>query len=501
MAGGATTKVKVAQQQQPNDWETINDWETVSGRPPAAAGTAPGGQNFGLVPPVGFQRPERVDLPPDLMERIGHTALESLPYLGATAGALLAPEVSVPFGTFALGVGAAGAGAGVGSLAERGIRSVGDLPQPETTLGEDVLYKGVLPEAGGRVLTGTLSRVLGPLFKSSKLYQSGLKPVGSAESAERAVNAGVREGIVLDEQATAKTAAKIGKLNTEIESVINASPTNIAPDQYVKNVTGRFDKLRAKWSKDATGGEKFVDAIDEMERQFLINHGNVQPLHSITKSGKIVTIEPADMSLQELRNRAQPLSTGDAQAIKKQTYETIRTGNAKAWDNGIHPGLSVRANKEIARAMREELATIYPELNKLNAREGALIELEGQIKRYLKREGNKQITPYFIFPVIGGALGALGGGMGGAAGGIGAGALAAHLMRSALEDPAVKSRLAIALYKAGQTAIGKAAVKAAPYAAQAGIRATMLGNDEADRQAKISPLQERGIQVTIPPVR
>lgn len=437
---------------------------------------------FQLEPPAGYT-PSKPDLPASLLTN--ETLASALPYIGATAATMAGPP------GWLAGLGMAGLGAGIGSGAEQGLRKAEAMPgAPQSMgdfgkqLGEDVLYKGVLPEAGGKIINTVLAKTLGRYFNPERLYQSGLKPAGTEQSsAADIVRTGIQEKIPLSEQAVRIARNRIDSLQGQIEGVIQSTPADIPPGQYVSNIENRMDSLRAKWSKDATLGPKFVDQIDQAEREFLLNHGNPQP---ITKQVSIpsktfphtpqfqnVTIQPADMSLAELRRQAKPLDTADAQAIKKQTYETIRTKAANAYGADVHPGLDIRIRKQLGGAMREELANIYPELNKLNPREGALIELEDALERFAHREMNKQATPYFIYPIAGAMFG--GGAMAGHPGaGVGAAAftIGGHLLRTALEDPAIKSRIAIALDAAGRSVAGKVTSKVGPFIPAAGIRLT-----------------------------
>jgi len=403
-------------------------------------------------------KPQKADLPKDAPRRSVDLGLSAIPYIaGAGAGALTGGMGWIPAGLAAAGAGGISAGVEQGL---RKITGVNPSEHPLKEMGTAALEQG-LYETGGRFVLGALERVFGSYVNSMKLYQSGLKPSGTSEiKASKSVGAGIREGIPLTEKATGIVRGRIDSLNGAIERTIQQSPADIPPSRYVANIESKLDALRKSWSKDATGGAHFVDQIDEAERQFLIDHGNVQPIQvqtqvpsssGLTTPGgqpamvtKTVTIKPEDMSLGELRRNARPLSTGDAQAIKKQTYETTRTRKMNAYDPGVHPGLAIRINKEIPRALKEELEQIYPQIKKLNAREGALIELEGQLQRFTKREMNKQTLPYIPFALAGAAAG-------GAHGeGHTMGALAGIMVRQMLEDPAIKSRVAIALDRASR---------------------------------------------------
>jgi len=145
-----------------------------------------------------------------------------------------------------------------------------------------------------------------------------------------------------------------------------------------------------------------------------------------------------------------------------------------------HPAERIRANQEIANSLREEVKNLYPPLRNISPQQAGGIELEKAIDSFMRREGNKQVTPFFV-PMIaagfgGAGAGAMyGGSMEATAGGLGAASavLAANLVRSAIEDPAVKSAIAIALRRVANTypkTINLAA-KAAPYIMPTGAKA------------------------------
>lgn len=420
---------------------------------------------------------------------------DAMPAIGGLLGAAAVTPFTGGLGTvpaFLAGTAAAGAGGGLFSGIEQGIEKATQDPAAPKTAGEALKRTGqeageqALYEAGGRVLSGTLSKVLGRYLDPERLYQSGLKPTGSRESNVAGhIKTGIAEKIPLNEEARGVIGKRIDALNGTLERMIQSSPSDIPPQQYVNNIQGKLDQLRQQWGKDATHGRQFVERIDDMEREFLLQHGNPQPIvkqiQTPVNSGVLgpngkplqtmqtqtITIEPDKMTLAELRRQARPLNTLDAQGIKKQTYETIRTANKTAWDTGKHPGLDTRASKEISRALREELENAYANQNfigangkpmtikEINRRLGNAIGLEEQIDRFVKREMNRQITSMTAFGLAGAAIGGHFGGMEGGGGG----ALAGVLLRKALEDPAIKSRIAIALSSdAGQIA-GRAAKK------------------------------------------
>jgi hypothetical protein len=98
----------------------------------------------------------------------------------------------------------------------------------------------------------------------------------------------------------------------------------------------------------------------------------------------------------------------------------------------------VESQKALARGLREELDSAFPELKGINSKEGELIELEPVLERAVRRMKNKDVVG-FGTTVAAGA--------GGAAAGPG-GAVAGGLLRAVLDDPTLKSRIAIGLHRA-----------------------------------------------------
>ncbi len=453
-----------------------------AGSPAAPAGSAPlvdyealARKHGGLLTPPGGSLHEpppsgesQLDALPGMAKEAGMGVVHHAPEIATALTGLLVPQIGIPA---ALAV--AGATAGTASIAQQGIeKAVGDPNAPQSMdefanrVGDDTLYKGVLPEMAGKAITATIGKIMSRWTDPQKLYKAALRPSGKLEDATRDVATGVREGIAPTEAGLAEATKRIGDLHSEVEGIIARSPADISPSQYLSTIKGNLDKLRKEWGSDAIHGKEFVQQINGFERKFLLNHGNVQPktiqvTNPATNQPMTVTIQPEDMSLAELRQGAQPIKGMRAQEIKKATYQTIRTKDSGAWDSGTHPGLGIEGEKAMARSLRHDIGELYPKIKTLNPREADLINLEEQLERRIHIEGNKQAVPYFIFPAIGGMLGAAGGAHAGGAAGSGAlgaaGAMGGHLLRKALADPAVQARIAILLDRASKTTAGKAA--------------------------------------------
>ncbi len=124
-----------------------------------------------------------------------------------------------------------------------------------------------------------------------------------------------------------------------------------------------------------------------------------------------------------------PMLPSKAQALKTGTYQQTY---AKA---GESSATQLEAEKALARGLKEELEAHAPELKGLNAKQGAALDLEGVLTRAVRRAGNSDLVN------LGDAATATGGTIvGGPAGGA-----AATFLKKVVSNPALQSKLAIAL--------------------------------------------------------
>jgi hypothetical protein len=397
-----------------------------------------------------------------------------LPAAGATVLPFAVGAAAGPPGWLA-DIGLASAGALGGSIWKQALEND---PQKDTgtmlrEAGTDALLQGALPEGIG-VATGA---ALGKIFNPERLYQSALGPGGKAAEAEKAVRGGLEGKIVLNEGAQEANRLRGKALNDQIEKMIDSSSAKLSPKQYLSSLGDSLDKLRAEWSKDPIQGSNFLDQIDNYERQFLIDHGNVQP---ITRQGfnpakgftpqtqaTTITINPEDMTLAELRANANPIDAPTAQDIKQQAYRTINAGKASAWDPLGQSGVSIETRQSISRALRQDLEGLFPTLKDMNRQSGDSQALDKALDKFASRNlSNPWKTSLGALLGINAAELALGHPK------LVAPTIGLALVKKAMADPVLRSRLAIALHGAAQTpllpqlarAAGRAAVRA-PIAA------------------------------------
>ncbi len=262
---------------------------------------------------------------------------------------------------------------------------------------------------------------------ANKMYRSALKPPLGGQMGRKAgniVETGLEEGIPTSEAGHAEAGNRIDQINQQIENGIAArKQAGLTVD--VQNVVKRLDDLkqRAQYMDDPQG---YLDSIQSIEDKFVKGHSTIDP-----QTGAII-------------NSTVPIDK--AQKMKQVIGTDIRKsyGEMKSYE--------IEAKKNLVRGLKEEIESVFPEVKALNAREGKLIDLEEALRRFVNREGNHQlISPFTI--MLAGIAGTGGVAAGHPVEGAAAGAFAA-LTRMAMENPEIKSRIAIAARRAAQSGIG-----------------------------------------------
>jgi len=254
---------------------------------------------------------------------------------------------------------------------------------------------------------------------SERMYQSALKPSTTLSATQRAnvVKTGLDAGIPISPSGAEKLNGLISDLNSKIADQVKAGSQSGATIDPLK-VAQRVDQIKSKFTNQVNPGAD-LSAIDASKDEFL-------------------------------QNNPGPIPASDAQALKQGTYQQL-----KGRSYGELKSATVEAQKALARGIKEELETQFPEIKGLNAQEAQFIGLDRALEKALNRIGNHQLVGIGT-PIVAGAVGGTAGGPAG---------IAAGLMKALVDDPIVKSRLAIALNKAGRGAIpiGAAPAKIAAF--------------------------------------
>jgi hypothetical protein len=151
--------------------------------------------------------------------------------------------------------------------------------------------------------------------------------------------------------------------------------------------------------------------------------------------------------------------------MKQGTYQAL---GSKAY--GEVKGASIEAQKALARGLKEEIANQFPEIGNLNADESRLLDLQPVLEKAVNRISNHQLIGIGT-PVAGAATQAV-------TGSGGAGVVAA-VLKAVLDNPNVKSRLAISISKAQKVPFSQASAQVQAYSTALGASAGASASDGA----------------------
>ena len=227
-----------------------------------------------------------------------------------------------------------------------------------------------------------------------KLYQSALKPSTRLSDTERAnvILTGLKEGIPVSKSGLNVLDNTIDEINGRISSVIKnavSEGVNVSTESVVKHL----DDLKDFTNRTLTP-EYYLRQIKEIESEFLS--------HPLAKTGEL----PIDV----------------AQSIKQNTYKLLRKAYGELKDTQIE------AQKALARGLKNEIASQFPEINTLNSKETALINFQNELERAVGRIGNRDLVG--LGEQVAGAVNPLAG-----------------LVKRIIDTPEVKSKFAIVLQK------------------------------------------------------
>lgn len=243
---------------------------------------------------------------------------------------------------------------------------------------------------GKSVLSGTPEK----MYQSSAKFSTTIPERDRTKLARTALD----ERVMPTLQGVDKTRSLIDDLNTQIATKIDNAVQNGQTIQ-IDDLFTHFDELR----KDAylTGTPtKNINAINKVERDIRLAN--------------------------EALGRGE-LTAKQAQKLKQNIYRDLNTQYGKA-----SVPASAQAQKAVARAAKEQIELVHPEIKSLNAKEGDLIKLLQAIEKSSSRIANRDMAGIGV-PIKTGAGAAVGGDAGAMVG----------FVQGILDSPLVKARLAI----------------------------------------------------------
>lgn len=286
---------------------------------------------------------------------------------------------------------------------------------------------------GGTALANAAKPVAGAAAET--LYRSALKPSTTipVEQSSRMVKTALDNNIPISPDGLDKLNALQAQVNKTIADTIASDPNATVSKQAV--------------------AQRLRQTYQNVSQQ-------VSPTPDINRVKKV--------SYDFAQNNPDQIPAAKAQAMKQGTYQSIKSAAY-----GEMKTATVEAQKALARGIKEELEKQFPEIKGLNAQEGRLLELDPVLERAVNRIGNHNMIG--IGTPIASAAGASVGGPVGAA--------IAATLKAVVDNPMVKTRLAVALNRAskGTVSVPAATARIAAYSSALGAGASSASESDAQK--------------------
>ena len=296
---------------------------------------------------------------------------------------------------------------------------------------------GMLMGAAGKVLEKGLAAGIDKVGEMApRIYEKMIKMPNAMSRLARGkvTSTALKEEIPVTEAGLDKLQATTKEIQNQVNSIIDAGNKE-GKGVSARKVIANLDDARKKYANNPLADE-YIKDIDELE-------GKLRAKYINEKTGEDL------------------IPVAEAQKIKQSTYKMLKSHYEKSAKGVLGAGdlkdSQVQGLESFARGLKEQIVEQFPVLKNLNARDGALLDLEKYLTKAVNRIHNRElggIALDFAAPVIGGGIGGVEGGRqggaGGALGGIGAGAAVGMGITRAMRNPAFMSRLAFAMRKASK---------------------------------------------------
>ncbi len=288
-------------------------------------------------------------------------------------------------------------------------------------------------KAGAAMLPESLPRTM---YEASAKWRPSIPQATRKQLTETALT----EGIVPSEAGALKIEGTIAGLNDKIDGLIKSADATGAtiPRSAIYRELKQLRRDMGGAKIDAPKDLRKIDAIVKRFDEYMVESGK----DSLTPS--------------------------ELQAFKQDAYKHINFDTRR----GVASLAENETKKAMARAAKKELEKISPEIKDINAREGALIELQPEIERAAGRIDNRNIIGLdSAAKVTAGAV---------VGGGVGANIAAAI---AAVGSPKIRAHLAIQIAKYQKQGVPAAYIENNILPAmlrEAGIQAGKL-NESSDR--------------------
>ena len=298
--------------------------------------------------------------PANVMENV-----QNLPTMGGVVGGTLGGPL----------------GAGIGGATGETVRQLlnfltgrDEAPRPAGVIEQGALQGGL--DLGGQLLGR------GMAAGGRRLMQSAVKPSIKTEAGPL-VQTMLDEGITVSRRGLEKLNGLIAATDDEIRAAVRGSPAEID----TAAVATRIDDLEAQVSRQVDPAAD-VDAVRGVRARFLDANSRLEqigtqeiPSTLLDASGQpMLKVEPLYGQVP------QKLTPVQAQDLKTGTYRELR---GKYDPTRVEQSAQIRAEKALARGLKEELEQAIPGIQGMNARQGARLDVRDVIEHRLAIAGNR----------------------------------------------------------------------------------------------------------------
>lgn len=274
---------------------------------------------------------------------------------------------------------------------------------------------------------------------ASKIYQRalGLRRDTPIADARALGNTGVREGLVINEAGAQKLNDLVQNLQQQTTQEIKAGARagmtvdpNQAADYATREVLPKFNTV-TQGSSTKAGARAIREFLDENGARPAQPGQPPQPTGLYDSAGNPI-MRPGTSATPATPARPMPIDV--AQAKKINTYREVED------EFGKLSGSEIETKKGIAHNLMQQIEQHLPEVGSLNARQADALELRPAFEKAVNKaaNGTGNFRDLLVTEVASHATGRPGMG------------LVAGVMAKVLRDPALRSKLAIAINRAQQ---------------------------------------------------
>jgi hypothetical protein len=277
--------------------------------------------------------------------------------------------------------------------------------------------------------------------EATRLYESAAKPSRTYTKAERTalVEEGLNESLLVSASGRTKAVNKLAEVNDQIDKVVNTAAKH-GETVSLNEMLKPLEEIKRYYANSDTPSE-FFKQIDDYELQVRQDWGG---LTKDKTTGKLVGVQDAKIPIDK------------AQAIKRNIYKQL--GDAAY---GEMKSVLKENKKALARGAKEQIAALHPELKGLNAKDAALMDLTDVLENAVERIGNRELFGLREYAALA--------------------VSPKMLIVSILDNPAVKSRIAILLNKVAEGTAKPGVLRRA--AAPTGALKRTQATDETQRNS------------------